>query len=253
MELTLPKEKTTPSKNLSDYSILLYGEEKIGKTSFAAQFPDAIFLMCEPGSKALSIYSRNVNSWADLKGYLKLLAKDKRFKTIVIDTVDVAAVMCEKYCAAKLGVEDIQDAEYGKGWRKLKAEMSQWLTFAGNMGKGIVYISHSTEKEIKNRAGGSRHRVVPTMDKRAAEIMEAYVDIWCYYRYETDGSRTLQIRGTEEVAAGVRTKKNFLGISEIPGGKSEEEAYKNFVDAFENRLSTEKPRLKLKMKIGGGK
>lgn len=245
MDYLLPTEKTQPSKDLSDYSILLYGEEKIGKTTFASQFPDAIFLMCEPGSKALSIYSRPVNSWADLKGYLKVLAKDKKFKTIVIDTVDVAANMCEKYCAAKLGVEDIQDAEYGKGWRKLKAELSQWLTFAGNMGKGIIYISHSTEKEIKNRSGGSRHRVVPTMDKRASEIMEAYVDIWAYYKYESDGSRTLLIKGTEEVAAGTRTKKNFLGISEIPGGKSEEETYKNFVDAFHNRLSTaEQPRKK---------
>lgn len=251
MEYLLPKEKSKPSKNLSDYSILLYGEEKIGKTSFAAQFPDAMFLMCEPGSKALEIYGQSVNSWVDLKGYLKVLAKDTRFKTIVIDTVDVAAVLCEKYCAAKLGVEDVQDAEYGKGWRKLKAEMGQWLTFAGNMGKGIVYISHSTEKEIKNRSGDSRHRIVPTMDKRAAEIMEAYVDIWAYYKYEEDGSRTIQIRGTENVAAGVRTPKNFIGITEIPGGKSEKEAYDNFVAAFENRLSLEKPKLKLKMKTGG--
>lgn len=251
MDLTLPKEKSVPSKNLSDYSILLYGEEKIGKTTFAAQFPKAMFLMCEPGSKALSIFARPVNNWSDMKGYLKLLAKDNTFQTIVIDTVDVAYLLCERYCAQKLGVEDINDAEYGKGWRKVKAEFKQWMTYAGNLGKGIIYISHSTEKEIKNRSGSSRHRVVPTMDRRAADIMEADVDIWCYYRYNSDGSRTLQIRGTEEVSAGVRTRNNFLGVSEIPGGKSEEEAYANFVAAFENRLSTvkEKPRLKLKMKL----
>jgi hypothetical protein len=248
MELTLPKEKSTPSKNLSDYSILMYGEEKIGKTTFAAQFPEAIFLMCEPGSKALSIYSRAVNSWVDMKSYLKLLAKDKKFKTIVIDTVDVAYLLCEKYCAQQLGVDDINDAEYGKGWRKVKAEFKQWMSFAGNLGKGIIYISHATEKEIKNRSGGSRHRTVPTMDRRAADIMEADVDIWAYYHYESDGSRTLQIRGTEEVAAGVRTKQNFLGIEKISGGVSEEETYKNFVSAFENRLEVAKPRLRMKLK-----
>lgn len=249
MEYSLPEEKSVPSTNLSDYSVLLYGEEKIGKTTFAAQFPSAIFLMCEPGSKALSIYSRPVNSWQDMKAYLKLLEKDKKFRTIVIDTVDVAYLLCEKYCASKLGVEDINDAEYGKGWRKAKAEFRQWMAFAGNLGKGIVFISHSTEKEIRSRNGGARHRVVPTMDRRASDIMEADVDIWAYYRYNSDGSRTLQIRGTEEVAAGVRTKNNFLGVTEIPGGKSEEAAYKNFVAAFENRLEVQRPRVKLRMKL----
>lgn len=249
MEYSLPTEKSEPSKNLSDYSILLYGEEKIGKTTFAAQFPDAIFLMCEPGSKALSIYSRAVNNWADMKAYLKLIAKDKKFKTIVIDTVDVAYLLCEKYCAAKLGVEDINDAEYGKGWRKVKAEFKQWMTYAGNIGKGIVYISHSVEKEIKSRDGMSRHRVVPTMDRRASDIMEADVDIWAYYYYDQEGNRFIQIRGTEEVACGVRTKHHFLQVKrKISGGESEEAAYRNFVDAFHNRLPEAKPKMKLKLK-----
>ena len=55
------------------------------------------------------------------------------------------------------------------------------------------------------------------MDRRASDLMEAMVDIWVYYHYEEDGSRTLQIRGTEEVAAGVRTPQQVLetSISEL--------------------------------------
>lgn len=252
MEITLPQVKSKASTDLSDYSILMYGEEKIGKTTFAAQFPEAIFLMCEPGSKALEVYQRPINSWADMKAYLKLLSKDTKFKTIVIDTVDIAYLLCERATCVALGVEDIQDADFGKGWRKVAAEFSTWMNYAAKLGKGVIFISHAKEKSIKNRAGDEHHRTVPTMDRRASDIMEAMVDIWVYYKYNRNGTRTLQIRGTEEIAAGVRTPKNFIGISEIPGGKTPEEAYKNFVGAFNNAprpVAVVNQSLSMKLKI----
>ena len=49
--IKLPTKKSKIESDLSKYSILLYGKIKIGKTSLAAQFPDALFLMTEPGGK----------------------------------------------------------------------------------------------------------------------------------------------------------------------------------------------------------
>ena len=51
--MPLPTAKTPPKRSLSDVSILLYGPSKIGKSTFASQAPDAIFLATEPGLNAL--------------------------------------------------------------------------------------------------------------------------------------------------------------------------------------------------------
>ena len=49
MTVTLPTTKTKPTTDLAKQSILLYGVPKLGKSSFASQFPEARFFECEPG------------------------------------------------------------------------------------------------------------------------------------------------------------------------------------------------------------
>ena len=244
---TLPKERSKASKNLEDYTILLYGPKKIGKTTFASMFSDAFFLMCEPGSKALEIYQRPVRKWADFKAYVDLLAADKRFKNVVVDTADLCYLYCERYTCSRLGVEDLADAVYGKGWRSCKIEFIQAINKLQHSGKGVIFLSHSAEKEVELADGSEIVRVTSTMSKQAAEILEATVDIWVHYRYTAAGGREFVVRGTQKIDAGTRTKKNFLGISRIPAGINEQEAHANFVAAFENRLVT-KPKLGLKLK-----
>lgn len=244
----LPTEKTTPSTRLADYSILLYGEEKIGKTSLAAQFEDPLFFMCEPGALALSIYKRDIFSWEDFVGYTKSLTKDKKFKTIVVDTVDVLYPMMERFVCKSLGIDDPTEAGYGKGFRKLDLEFSKWMSFLLKLGKGVIFISHATEKEVENREGDTIRRTIPTMPKGAAKILEPMVSIWAYYKYKRGGERSIILSGSETISAGSRAKGHFLGLNEIPGGKSEEEAYKNFVAGFNNKLVVERPRLTMKLK-----
>jgi hypothetical protein len=246
--LSLPKERSEASTHLEDYITLLYGPKKIGKTTFASQFPDAFFMMFEPGSKALEIYSRPMKKWADFKAYVDLLTVDKRFKNVVIDTADLCYLFCERFTCAKLGVEDIADAGYGKGWRSSKIEFILTINKLVNAGKGIIFLSHSSEREVELADGSEIMRVTSTMSKQAAEVLEALVDIWVYYRYTKTGGREFVIRGTQKIDAGTRTKKNFLGISRIPAGNNEEEAYENFVAAFENRLTTEPKAVKFKIK-----
>jgi hypothetical protein len=81
--------------------------------------------------------------------------------------------------------------------------------------------------------------ITSTMKNQAASFFDAVVDVWAYYGYKGK-QRTLYISGDEGTNAGVRLKERFLTpegkrIEEIPMGKSEEEAYKNLVKAFENK------------------
>ena len=115
------------------------------------------------------------------------------------------------------------------------------LRFAAGDRK-VEQAAVAVEKEIKTSDGDSHHRMVPTLSGQAYEILAGMVDIMVYYKYELNGGRTLIVKGSDSIAAGTRTERNFLGITKIPGGRSPQEAYSNFVKAFNNNLVVaEKP------------
>jgi len=236
-DFVLPTEMSKPSVRLGDYSILLFGLEKIGKTTLAAQFPDAIFLMAEPGGRGLSIYQTPITNWPTFKKALRLLSKDKRFKTVIVDTVDILFKMCERTTCRKMGIDHPSDEDWGKGWNAIRDEFTEQMALLLSLGKGVILISHATEREIKRRDGSKYHVIGPTMAGQARSVIQPMVDIWCYYAFNKD-RRTLIIRGDEHVTAGVRPPKNFLWdgkpVVEIDMGESPEEAYKNFIAAFKN-------------------
>lgn len=245
---TLPTEKNSPSDSLSDYSILLYGAKKIGKTSFASQFPGALFFSTEPGTKALSVYSVEVGTWADFLGYIKALETGKqKYGTIVIDTVDLAYEACFQSVCRKEGIEHPQDLAYGKGWNLVlttfRNAIMRLFHLPGN--PGIVFISHDTEKEFEDREGQKFDRIQPTMAKQALGVVEALVDLIISYQY--DGrKRIAKILGDETIVAGCRLQEDGLRfiakdgnpVEAIPMGSSSKEAFQNFLAAFNNEQET---------------
>jgi hypothetical protein len=244
---SLPEDINHPSDQIGDYSILLYGAKKIGKTSFAARFPDAIFLATEPGTKALAVYTVPVKTYKDLDGYITLLEADKtdRFKTIVVDTIDIAYELCyNEICRIKKinSPRDIDD--FGATWGEIKSLFQKIVIRLLNTGRGVIFISHDTEREIELRGGKKIDRIQPTMSNQAMTVIEAIVDIICNYRYEGN-KRFIQLDGTQTVVAGCRLEEHFYRqggsprtagdrILTIPMGNTSQEAYDNFIAAFNN-------------------
>lgn len=232
-----PFELSMPTSDLGDYSHLWYGLEKIGKTSLAAQFPDPVFLMCEPGGKALKMNRRNVMDWADFKRCVDWLeAHPKKFQTVIVDTADRAAKMCEDAVLRKLAIQHASDEEWGKGWAMIGDEFARVISKLLKLNRGVIFTSHAEEREIKARDGKKYDRVMPTMPKMARKVLEPIVDIWMYLEYGKGQGREMVVRGNSEIAAGHRLQHHFLGVDRIPMGSNAEEAYSNFVRAFNNEL-----------------
>lgn len=244
LDVTLPTERSVALPRLQDYSILLFGEKKIGKTDLTAQFPGTFHMMFEPGAKAQEIFQRPVTSWKDFKGYVRLLKKDKSFDTVTVDTVDLAYTRCFEYMMQKLAIEHPSDEAYGKGWAAIRDEFGREMTTLMSLGKGVIFVSHATEKEIKTRNGEKFDKIMPTLAGQGRDIIEGMVDLWFYYGY--DGSdRVLTITGNDFIGAGHRLKKNFrypdgTPIHEIPMGTSAEEGFANLMAGFKNRLAKPK-------------
>jgi hypothetical protein len=238
-EVSLPKELSTPSENLGDYVWLLYGEKKIGKTSLSSHFGLTFHMMCEPGGKALSIYQRDVKSWNEFKKYVALVSKDRKFKTVTVDTADRAYDMCFKYVCMKNAIEHPSEMEWGKGWNSIKQEFASQIDLLLKCGKGVILISHAADMEIKKRTGESYNKILPTIPKQARELLEGVVDIWSYYNYE-DGRRVMYVEGDDYIGAGHRIEKHFRytngdPIRKIEMGSNSSEAYQRFIEAFQNK------------------
>jgi hypothetical protein len=242
----LPDEPNVPSNELQDYSILLYGAKKIGKTSITAHFEDAFFMSTEPGTKALRVYKVDIRTWKQFLGYVKVLEEQEgRFKTVIVDTIDLAYEYCFNHICKSKGVAHPSEMDdYGATWREIAQEFDGAVRRLLSMNRGVVFISHDTEKEIEKRDGSKLDRVQPTMARAAMAVVEAVVDIIANYYYDgTD--RYLRIEGEEDVVSGCRLEEHFIRkggeprvgedkIKVISMGKSAVESHTNFIKAFNN-------------------
>lgn len=230
------------SRDLRGYSVFLYGAPKTGKTTIASKFPGALLLAFEKGYSTLpGVMAKPINSWSEFKKVLREL-KDpevhKIFETVIVDTADIAYSYCEKYVCSqesdeKNDYENIGDIPYGKGYKLAEKEFDEGLRAILQMDYGLVVISHDTDKTFTDERGKEFNQIVPTLDKRAANIVERTCDIIGYARQiETDeGKHTrLFLRETTRFKAGARFKY-------IPD--SIEFTYDNLVDAIQEAIDKE--------------
>ncbi len=223
------------SRDMRGYSVFFYGEPKSGKTTIASKFPQSLLLAFEKGYNALAgVKAQPINSWAEFLKVIRQLRDEKvkeMFETIIIDTADIAYQYCEKYICSNNGADTIADIPYGKGYSLVGTEFDEKLRSIVQMGYGIVLISHATDKTFTDEAGNQYNKIVPTLDKRANNIVARMTDIIGYSRSVTDNDgknkTMLFIRGTQRYEAGSRFKytPDYIEFS-----------YKNLVDTIADAI-----------------
>lgn len=175
------------SKNLKGKYIMLYGQPGVGKTSLAAQFERVLIAGFEMGTNALNnVYVAPVKTWEDWKKMVKdLCRKDElkeKFHAVAIDTVDEAWNLCTKYVCGQAGVDNLSDVGFGKLYAEASKEFSQPFRDLAYNGYGLIFTSHSAEKEFKNERGEKYTQIVPALQNRAFDIVNKMVDIIAYIR-----------------------------------------------------------------------
>ena len=246
--LSLPEIRSEPATSLEQCTMLLYGEVKIGKTSLAGKYPEAFHLFFEPGGKGLRLYDRPVNNWSEFKGYIELLLSTDRFRTVVLDTVDIAYDLCFDYICNKEGISHPKELEYGEGWRMVSSEFVDTMNILTKSGRGVVYIAHATTGQFQSRTGGTYNKIIPDMKKQARSYMTGIADIIAYYGYYGN-RRFITVSGSDELDAGHRLEENFRTVdgkpvhsipcfnTKKPDDRSfrSQETYDALVRAFDNK------------------
>jgi len=178
--MNLPTQKTPPKTSMSDIAMLVYGRPKIGKSTFASQSPNAIFLATEAGLNALDVYQMPISNWEEFLEACSLIAKgNHEFKTVVIDTLDNLYRYCADYVCKKLGVGHESEAAHGKAYGVIKNELIRVLSKLALLPYGLILISHSQDKEMQTRTG-SVVRTVPTIPESFRQVVIGLVDLILY-------------------------------------------------------------------------
>lgn len=185
--------------------VLVYGIEGVGKSTFAASAPDAIFLGAEDGTAELDVARfPQPQSWLEaLDAINELTVAEHDYKTLVIDTLDWLEPLCWTHtCTVKKDkktgkrYDHIEDFGYGKGY---KAALEFWRVLVHRIERlrdkrqmNLVMLAHSWIKSFKNPAGEDFDRYEMKVHSSASGLLREWSDDVLFathklYTHEQDG------------------------------------------------------------------
>lgn len=127
--------------------VVIYGPEGIGKSTFASQFPDPLFIDTEGSTKNLDVARMDKpTSWSMLKAQIEFVGQNRPCKTVIIDTIDWAEQLCINEICAAHNKKGIEDFGYGNGYVYEKEEFGCFLNRLSDLidvGINVVLTAHA--------------------------------------------------------------------------------------------------------------
>lgn len=163
--------------------VVVYGPEGIGKSTFAAQFPDPLFIDAEGSTKRMNVRRfPKPTSWEMLLSMVKEAADKKLCKTLVIDTIDWAEQLCIKSICDRHQKSGIEDFGYGKGYVYEREEFGRLLNILGDVAEGginVVLTAHAQLKKFEQPDDfGSYDRYELKLGQKTSSQISPLVKEW---------------------------------------------------------------------------
>lgn len=193
--------------------VLLFGVEGIGKSTFAANAPNPIFIAAEDGTAQLDVARfPEPKTWADVYAAIDvLLTEEHDYKTVVVDTLDWLEPLCWAQVVSRANspkVKSVEDLGFGKGyvaaleeWRVLLARFEQ-LRIKRNM--NVIFLAHSWVKTFKNPEDEDFDRYELKLHAKAGGLLKEWADAVLFARYETFSNTDEKTKRTRGVSTGAR-------------------------------------------------
>lgn len=182
--MALPTKKSLPKSQMEEFTILLYGSPKIGKTTFCSQFDKPLFILTEAGTNSLSVFEMPVVSWLEFKSAMKDIADAMKagtfdYKTVVIDTFDNLCMYCTDHVMKENGVTHPSELAFGKGYDLCKNEMRKALNYLSMLPTGLVMTSHERVEVVKTRTS-ELNKAMPSASGTYRKLVLGMSDLILY-------------------------------------------------------------------------
>lgn len=170
---------------------VLYGTEGIGKTTFASQFPDPLFIDTEGGTTRYDVARfEEPKTWNDILACVDyVIAHPDTCKTLVLDTADKAERMCIQHLLKQYDKPDIDAWGFGRGYKILADEFAKLVSkFDQVIAKGvnIVVVAHAAMRKFEQPDElGAYDRWELKLGKHTAPMLKEWADLLLFANYKT--------------------------------------------------------------------
>lgn len=175
--------------------VVIYGPEGIGKTTFAARFPNPVFIDTEGSTKEYDVARFPApTSWQMLMDEVAEVKKNPQIcRTLVIDTADWAESACFAHVISTGQVKSIEDFGYGRGYARAKEEFGKLLnelTEVVNAGVNVVVTAHAAMRKFEQPDEmGSYDRwemkLYTSQKTNIAALLKEWADMVLFANYKT--------------------------------------------------------------------
>ncbi len=212
----------TKGKRRRPPRVLVYGPEKIGKSTFASGAPNPVFFGKDEGTDELDVTRLpQPRSFGDMMNGLALVrseAKAQGWETLVVDPVNWLEVLIQRAVAQETGEEfsafDHSTPAFAK-WRMFLERLeSVW-----DAGIGIVLVAHSAVKKVELPDVPAYERFEPAMSPRIAGMLLQWVDAIMFARQETLVRTGKKHEKTKAVTSGYRLLETEMQPAFIAGNR----------------------------------
>lgn len=207
--------------------VVLYSTDGLGKSTWASDAPEPIFIGAEDGTANLDVARMpGIDSWRDIiESAQELATSEHPYRTVVLDTADWAEPLLWRHVALAGGKSDIEDFGYGKGYA---AALNEWRILLSifdrlrDRGMHVIVLAHSWIKPFKNPDGDDFDRYELKLHPKASGLIREWADCVLFGNYETfahkkDG-RTRGVSTGARIVHTTRTAawdaKNRIGLPE---------------------------------------
>ena len=175
---------------------MMYGEDGVGKSTWASEAPNPIFICTEDGVLRIDVPKFPLcQTWPEVFGRLAALGTQKHeYKTLVLDSADWAQELAIRHIIdTQYGGDVDKFSDYGKGYRPLMTEWVKMLAWMDRLrmkrGMEIILLAHALRERITDPQKGEYDVFQANLVNSRKTSIWAKTKEWCdivlFARFDT--------------------------------------------------------------------
>ena len=197
----------TTGKTPGPRRVVIYGPGGIGKSTWASQAPNPVFIQTEDGLADINTSKFPFShTLAEVKEQLRALATgDHAYKTAIIDSLDQLEPLIWEQVATSNGKSHVAEIPYGKGYEQALSDWRKILFVLDKIrdrGIHVILIGHAKIERFENPATEPYDRYNLQLHKKAAAEVTHWADEILFTNYRVHVRKSDQGFKTTQRAVG---------------------------------------------------
>lgn len=202
--------------------IVVYGTHGIGKSTFAAQAPNPVFIQTEEGLDAINVTAFPVcESFDDIMDAIGSLAsEDHDYGSVVLDSADWAEQLVHRRVAKDNNVATIDAIGYGRGYKAATDYWKQILEgfdhLRNTKNMQVILLAHTQVKRFDDPLADPYDRYQLDLHHGSASLISEWCDILMFANQQYSTVKS-DVGFNQKVTRAIGTGNRVLYTQERPG------------------------------------